>query len=60
MLILKCEGYEMFYGTMIVSPKNTPSFEITGTWLYRQDTKCWYCGGRSFSPRYLTCKEVLR
>lgn len=49
--MLTCEGYKMFEGTATVTPKN-PAFEpfkISGTCLYRPDTNCWYCNGRSFS-----------
>ena len=41
--MLKCDGYKMFHGTVTVTPVNDkPPYEITGTWLYRPDTKYWY------------------
>ncbi len=48
--MLTCEGYKMFHGTATVTPKNPAisPFIIDGTWLYKPDTDCWYCGGRSF------------
>lgn len=54
--MLKCEGYKMFYGTMLISPRPSPNpkfptkepFEVTGTWLYKPDTGCWYCNGSSY------------
>lgn len=41
--MLKCEGYKMFCGVGEANGER-----IFGTWLYRPDTDCWYCGGRSF------------
>jgi hypothetical protein len=40
---MKCDGYEMFNGTVRVVPANdAPPFDITGIWLYRPDVDCWY------------------
>ena len=58
---LDCEGYIMFIGQVDVTPKNkdiTP-FALFGTWLYRPDTQCWYCNGRSFTKDIVDIKEVL-
>lgn len=44
------EGYKAFRGVMLITPKN-PAIEpitITGDWLYKPDTDCWYGSGRSF------------
>lgn len=48
--MLQCEGYKMFFGTAKVTPLNLmfAPIELTGTWLYRPDTECWYCDGSSF------------
>ena len=46
--MLECEGYRMFYGTMLIVPAAMDSFTVTGTWLYKPDTECWYCNGQSF------------
>ena len=48
-VLIVCEGYQMFRGTMQVSYQGTAQAEdITGDWLYRPDTDCWYCRGRSY------------
>ena len=48
-ILIACEGYQMFRGTMQVSYRGTAQAEdITGDWLYRPDTRCWYCRGRSY------------
>ena len=48
--MLKCENYQMFEGTMKISPKcsEVSSFEIKGTWLYKPEYDCWYCKGSSY------------
>ena len=48
--MLKCEGYKMFRGKMLITPTTgiRHPFEIEGTWLYKPDYDCWYCGGDSF------------
>lgn len=47
--MLECEGYKMFRGTATITPINqNPPFTVTGDWLYKPDTDCWYCNGRSF------------
>lgn len=55
---LSCEGYKMFYGTMLITPQVTslPSFTESGDWLYKPDTKCWYCNGRSFPES--VCQQI--
>ena len=54
--IIQVEGYKAFRGYMIVTPGN-PAYlphEVFGDWLYKPDTDCWYCKGRSFPAA--TCK----
>lgn len=48
--MLSCEGYKMFLGTMKIKPKNADisSYEVYGHWLYKPETKCWYCNGSSY------------
>lgn len=42
--MLTCEGYKMFRGTATVTPVTDLSpFDVTGVWLYKPDTQCWYC-----------------
>lgn len=55
------EGYKMFIGTMRIKPKNEKfePFDIEGTWLYKPDTKCWYCKGSSYIEDICTIKEAL-
>ena len=60
-MIYCVEGYKMFMVTMKITPKN-PKFEpyeIDGTWLYKPDTKCWYCKGSSYMEDICTIKEAL-
>jgi hypothetical protein len=59
MKILKCEGFIMFDGSAIVTPKTdkVKPFILTGTWLYRPDNEAWYCQGRSFSKEIVSIIE---
>lgn len=53
------EGYKAFRGTMRIVPKaKVPSFELTGDWLYKPETKCWYGKGSSFPEDICTIMEV--
>lgn len=58
-----CEGYKMFHGVVTVTPASESGvepFDMTGTWLYKPDTKYWYCkpdnGGMtcSLAPKILS------
>jgi hypothetical protein len=50
--MIKVEGYKAFTGTMRITPKyDTAPFELTGDWLYKPDTGCWYGGGRSYPAK---------
>ena len=48
--MLQCEGYKMFKGKMRITPKRLgyKPIEKEGTWLYKPEYDCWYCGGSSF------------
>lgn len=50
------EGYKAFRGSMLISPKapGIEPFTLTGDWLYKPDTGCWYCQGRSFMDAICT------
>ena len=50
--VINIDGYKAFTGTIKILPKNQSSYTITGDWLYRPDTHCWYGGGRSFHESY--------
>jgi hypothetical protein len=54
--MLECEGYKMLKGIGYVKPKSAKiiPFQVYGTWLYKPDTKCWYCDGHSFSEEIVT------
>lgn len=56
MVMIRVEGYKAFRGTMEITPKDSrfPSVRITGDWLYKPDTGCWYCKGSSY------CDEICR
>lgn len=57
--IISVEGYKAFRGVMLWTPGN-PEYRpqyIHGDWLYRPDTDCWYCNGRSFPAS--TCKVEI-
>lgn len=48
--MINVEGYKAFNGIMKIIPKNTQvsPFELSGDWLYKPDTECWYGKGSSF------------
>lgn len=41
--MLTCDGYKMFYGTVLVTPVVGEPHDETGVWLYRPDRNYWYC-----------------
>lgn len=51
--MLQCEGYKMFEGTMLIKPLSSlfTEFEETGSWLYKPESKCWYCNGTSYPEK---------
>lgn len=53
------EGYKAFRGTMRITPKaSVLAFELTGDWLYKPETGCWYGKGSSFAEDICTILEV--
>lgn len=48
--MINAEGIKAFRGTMLITPKasDRAPFELTGDWVYKPDTGCWYSHGRSF------------
>ena len=57
--VISVEGFKAFRGTMRITPKAAvPAFELTGDWLYKPDTKCWYGKGSSFAADICTIVEV--
>lgn len=60
-IIMECEGYKMFNGTMLITPKSEKfkPFEVTGTWLYKPEYDCWYCNGSSYMNKICTIKDAI-
>ena len=58
--IISVEGYKAFRGTMKIRPKtaSVPSFELSGDWLYKPETDCWYGKGSSFAADICTIVSV--
>ena len=56
--IICVEGYKAFRGIMQITPKNPKikPFELSGEWLYKPDTKCWYGNGSSYPEEICTPK----
>lgn len=54
--MLVCEGYRMFFGSALITPwtPNIEPFRLHGTWLYKPESGCWYCRGRSFDARIVS------
>ena len=47
--MIKVEGYMAFEGVLRVKPKSKAiPYELTGQFLYKPDTNCWYGKGGSF------------
>lgn len=60
--MLRCEGYQMFRGKMLITPTpppghNFPPFEVEGDWLYKPEYDCWYCNGSSYMAKICTILE---
>lgn len=53
------EGYRFFTGTMLIlhPDPDTPPENISGHWLYKPETGCWYCGGMSYPAEVCEIKE---
>lgn len=54
--MISVEKYKAFKGVMEIIPIARPSFVVYGDWLYKPDTDCWYCKGRSYPSE--VCKVV--
>lgn len=52
--MLKCEGYMMFEGSATIVPVNRMPYTVSGTWLYKPEHDCWYCGGVSYPASIVT------
>lgn len=59
--MIKVEGYKAFKGTMRITPKSNvvEPFELTGSWLFKPDMKCWYGKGSSFPEEICEIVEDL-
>ena len=42
--MLKCEGYQMFYGSATVKSE-TGNKTFTGTWLWHPEKRMWFLNG---------------
>ena len=53
------EGYRFFTGTMLIlhPDPDTPPENISGHWLYKPETGCWYCSGISYPAAVCEIKE---
>ena len=49
------EGFKAFMGTMIINGKN----KVSGDWLYKPATDCWYCRGSSYPAEICEVYEIL-
>lgn len=58
--VIEVEGYKAFRGIMKIEYKSLYAMpmEIAGEWLYKPDTGCWYCGGRSYPDVICTIVKV--
>ena len=52
--MIMVEGYKAFRGTMAIGD----FVSITGDWLYKPDTDCWYCKGKSYPAEFCEVLEV--
>ena len=59
--IISVEGYLAFRGYMRITPMNKQYLphEVFGDWLYKPDTKCWYCNGLSYPAEICSIEEIL-
>lgn len=58
--VIRVDGYKAFRGTMKIRPKtaSVPSFELSGDWLYKPETDCWYGKGSCFAADICKIVEV--
>ena len=61
--MIEVEGFKAFRGWMAIvkadsyiSHEGKASDHIYGEWLYKPDTHCWYCDGKSYPEE---CCKVL-
>lgn len=56
--MLECEGYRMFRGSMRIHQGRGGRYVqiVSGVWLYKPESGCWYCGGKSYPA--LICELV--
>lgn len=55
--MINVEGYRAFHGTLRITPvMSKPPFELTGDFLYKPDTGCWYGLGKSFEEE--VCEAI--
>lgn len=55
--MLKSEGYKMFRGEATIVPlTEMKPFKVSGDWLYKPDTGCWYVNGWSYPAEVV--KEI--
>ena len=53
------EGYIAFRGRMRISTKTAPGYkDIVGDWLYKPETECWYCKGKSYPAEICVISRV--
>jgi hypothetical protein len=45
--MIEVDGFRAFRGMMRVYAV-VGDLDVYGDWLYRPDTDCWYCGGKSY------------
>ena len=59
MKMICVEGYKAFHGEMKITPLNPDiaPYTMTGDWLYKPDTDCWYGRGQSFPA--IVCEPVV-
>ena len=46
--MIRSDGVLAVRGVMVIHPKNIESLCLSGDWVYRPETGCWYGCGRSF------------
>lgn len=56
--VIAVEGFKAFHGTMNVDIPHWSECVVCGDWLYRPDTDCWYCGGKSYPAEICRILEV--
>ena len=54
--MIKSEGIKAFRGRATIRPKvdTFQPFEVSGDWVYKPDTGCWYCHGSSYMSSIVT------